>query len=443
MATTAAAPATYSQPSRKGKRAWRKNIDIEPVTSGLEEVREGYRQTGQIPEFEPSGSLAYRIDLTGDADIKKRVEKVQRKLKEDEILAARSKVPAVAVRNRADSSSKDGILKRKQNKEVSARDRARLWRVANSGGGNANHSVIERADVAAFDPWAASSHAPSEPNQSFLEEKKPVRKPDTLLRDPLALTASGKTIPSVPKPHAGRSYNPQFEDWSKLIEEQGEREVLAEQERQRLAAEERERDERTARTIVQAEREEQEQAAMSEHESEWEGFQSEPDEMQLTAKRPERKTPAERNRAKRQKAAARLEKHETKMRTREKQEKQLDTIMRDVESNWQSKVAAKNFDGFSSDEDLGYEDEDVELAKRPKFGKKFKPVSQDLEVVLPDELQDSLRLLRPEGNLLKDRYRTMVLQGKTEGRTPIPMQKKPRRKETEKWSYKDWSLDRS
>lgn len=35
-----AAPAQHKQPSRKGKKAWRKNVDITEVQKGLEEVRE-------------------------------------------------------------------------------------------------------------------------------------------------------------------------------------------------------------------------------------------------------------------------------------------------------------------------------------------------------------------------------------------------------------------
>lgn len=62
-----------------------------------------------------------------------------------------------------------------------------------------------------------------------------------------------------------------------------------------------------------------------------------------------------------------------------------------------------------------------------------------LEVVLADELQDSLRALRPEGNLLKDRYRNMLLNGKLETRRTM-QHKKPKREVTEKWSYKDWKL---
>lgn len=63
-----------------------------------------------------------------------------------------------------------------------------------------------------------------------------------------------------------------------------------------------------------------------------------------------------------------------------------------------------------------------------------------LELVLPDELQDSLRALRPEGNLLGDRFRNLLVNGKIEARKPIFQPKKPKRELTEKWSYKDWKL---
>ena len=35
----AAAPAQYKQPSRKGKKAWRKNVDVTQIQDGLKEVR--------------------------------------------------------------------------------------------------------------------------------------------------------------------------------------------------------------------------------------------------------------------------------------------------------------------------------------------------------------------------------------------------------------------
>lgn len=41
-------PAQHSQPSRKGKKAWRKHVDIGDVEKGLEELRTEERVTGCV-----------------------------------------------------------------------------------------------------------------------------------------------------------------------------------------------------------------------------------------------------------------------------------------------------------------------------------------------------------------------------------------------------------
>ena len=41
-------PSQYTQSSRKGKKAWRKNVDIREVESGLEEIRAEERETGCV-----------------------------------------------------------------------------------------------------------------------------------------------------------------------------------------------------------------------------------------------------------------------------------------------------------------------------------------------------------------------------------------------------------
>lgn len=40
MAAEIEPPRQFNQPSRKGKKAWRKNVDITEVQKGLEDVRE-------------------------------------------------------------------------------------------------------------------------------------------------------------------------------------------------------------------------------------------------------------------------------------------------------------------------------------------------------------------------------------------------------------------
>jgi nucleolar protein 53 len=39
-----AAPQQHKQPSRKGKKAWRKNVDVTEVQEGLEELRDELRK---------------------------------------------------------------------------------------------------------------------------------------------------------------------------------------------------------------------------------------------------------------------------------------------------------------------------------------------------------------------------------------------------------------
>jgi len=65
-----------------------------------------------------------------------------------------------------------------------------------------------------------------------------------------------------------------------------------------------------------------------------------------------------------------------------------------------------------------------------------------LELVLPDELQDSLRRLKPEGNLLNDRFRNLLVNGKLEARKPTSYAASRKRqvKFTEKWWSKDFAI---
>ena len=47
MAPAQTAPAQFKQPSRKGKKAWRKNVDLTDIYAGLESVRDELIQ-GQV-----------------------------------------------------------------------------------------------------------------------------------------------------------------------------------------------------------------------------------------------------------------------------------------------------------------------------------------------------------------------------------------------------------
>lgn len=420
------APQQHKQPSRKGKKAWRKNVDIEEVQHGLDALREQIIQGGPVAE-KPSEEL-FALDTTGSEDIKRKY-KVQKPLKVDEILAKRSAVPAVDSRKRQHSAVTDGVLestnKRQKPDWVSKKEVQRLKNSLNT----TSRLDADKLDSEAsgFDLWAAETPIAVQEDGSTEYVPKPRAKvaPTTLKRAPIPMTADGRPVRAVQQPNAGTSYNPSFEEWDDLLNQEGTKEVEAE--RLRLAE---------AKAAAEKEARVQALAAMPEtnpadDESAWEGFDTENEDSEaLKKKRPQRKTPAQRNKVKRRKEAERLAKHEKKMGDKSKQTEEM------------IKAMIKRSQGDEPDpssETPELEDGDDRVLRRRKRGNAVIP-EKPLEVVLPDELQESLRRLKPEGNLLNDRFRNLLVNGKLEARKVIHQPKKRKVKMTEKWSYKDFSI---
>jgi len=424
MADTEAAPAQYKQPSRKGKKAWRKNVDVTQIQSGLEDVRDQIIQGGVISE--KTADELFAVDIVGSAEIQKEVAKRHKPLKVDEILAKRSAVPAVSTRKRLSEIADDG--KRKKAK-VSGKEYDRLRAIA-YGGEQVNKDVVQTGD-AAYDPWAVQE-VKEDPRFSYLEKKKPKVEPKTLKHAPISQAKTGKAIPSVRKPTGGKSYNPLLEDWQNELMRESDKAVEAEKKRLQEAREEAELMERAAAET------ESDSGEESVWESEWEGF-SDNENKEAKKKRPERKSLSQRNKIKRRKEAQRKAVHEAKMKAKEQQVQEIKRLAKSVEEKEKAREAVRQAleqkNAELADEDDG---EEVELRKK-QFGKTPLPEAT-LEVVLPDELRDSLRLLKPEGNLLKDRFRTFMLQGKVEARRPVAYGKQKKYHLSEKWSYKDWKL---
>lgn len=447
MSDIRAAPQTHSQPSRKGKKAWRKNVDLTQLTQGLSAARDEEIVTGKkaVDIAAVSADELFQLDVDGSEQVRRKARKAHGALKADQILAQRSAVPAVSSRKRPnDGLVTDGVMEKRVKKSggISMHELQRLKNVA-YGGEKMRQDVVTVDRQAAYDPWADQPEPAEDPNLTFVDKKQPKRAPESLREAPIALTKTGKPIPNVRLPNAGRSYNPAFNDWTQLLAREGDKEVAAERKRLQDAEAEAARMERVEEARREAEKTEKMiengEDWQSEYESEWEGIQSDYEDAHLSKKRPERKTPAERNKVKRRKRAEQLARHEARMQERERQAKKIDELRQAVE------VKEKARDEVMKQvQELGaqFEEEDSEGEKELKRGakKRNKVPQAPLEVVLPEELQDSLRRLKPEGSLLTDRYRTMVIQGKTEARKPAPMHRQAKTKATEKWSYKDWRL---
>ena len=432
-----AAPATPRQPSRKGKRAWRKNVDLSEIQDGLDTVREEVIAGGVIKE--KGSDELFATDTTGDAEIAKKTQNGKKLLKAEEILALRSAVPGIDGRKRkAEDRIVPSSAKRVKNGTyVPHKELQRLKNVADG----ANGGALVDENAALHDPWAEPVNT-KDPRLDFLDEAKPKKEPRTLKEAPISLAANGKRVQAVSKPHAGKSYNPLVGDWSALIEREGAAEVSAEHERLIAKADADARIARAEEEAAEVEAQEREQFATdydSAWESEWDGL-SENEQQVYTHKSSTRKTPAERNKVKARKERERAELHEKKMKQREAQEKQIKQIAKEVSVKDKARRAhSMALRTTANDSDADSDDsEDVQLGRR-RHGKLAVPQAP-LEVVLPDELEDSLRRLKPEGNLMQERYRNLLISGKMEVRRKQWQRKQAKKTVSEKWSYKDWKL---
>ena len=379
MATSVEAPQQYKQPSRKGKRAWRKNVDVSDVQEGLEVVRDEVIKglveripycfnehftkqtcTSGIISEKPSDAL-FTLDLTGSEAIQKSYNRLHKPLKADQILAQRSAVPAIDSRKR--SRTTDGVLepsKRRKSNGVTRKEYECLKSIA-YGGESISKDVIKIDAAPDFDPWSTSPNESDnqDPRFSYLEKPKPIRAPRTLKEAPISLAVGAKTVPAVAKPRPGTSYNPAFQDWDQLLTEEGGKEVVAEKKRQSEAEEEKKREDKIAAA------QDEKDGVQTEDESAWEGFESEyENEKWLTKRRPERKTPAERNKVKRRKESERQAAQSAELKKRVHQAQQIRAIAKQVEADVKARASPK-----ARGEDLTLQEVDDRILRRRKLGK--------------------------------------------------------------------------
>lgn len=436
-------PATKSQPSRKGKRAWRKNIDLDDIHEGLEEARELERTVGVKNPDEIEACDLFQIDTKGDESIKTR--KSVKPLKSDEILNRRSAVPALnAPHRKSDNVEK----KKKMIQGVVSNEIHRLMRVAGRAGDSGGLASIEKDGLTISDPydlWGAGEEVKESvmkknkatekedkqykehngpENGSFLDEvqlavshaAKSVR-PSTLDHKPISLVGEGRAK-AVNLPEEGKSYNPSLDAWKELIE----KELGKEQEREELRLkleEERSRIEHIMETV---------ESDMSI--DNLDGNESDDENLEdcsvKSVNKPvvvKTKTRQQRNKEKRHEERLKLE---AELRELKQQIKDLENIPRLLKEEQKKLSEAQEKEKARP----GSKD------RKKKLGK-YHVEDAPLEVKLSEELTENLRRLKPEGNLTKERFRSLQERGLIEVRTKVSRKRKYAPKITEKWGYKD------
>ncbi|KAI8355669.1 ribosome biogenesis protein Nop53/GLTSCR2 [Blakeslea trispora] len=192
-----------TQPSRKGKKAWRKNVDITDVEEAQEELRAVERVVGHT-EIMKDDEL-FTIDVTGDATTKRQLAK-DKPLRVDEILAQRSAVPAV--------KSKNPFKKPEMTDKVASKHEYKnLKRKIENNAPLVPKKKNKKSNQKSYDLWDGRKPMPEAPANDFLPVEVKTKAPKTLNEKPAAVDH----IAAVEAPQGGHSYNPTVEEHQKLL----------------------------------------------------------------------------------------------------------------------------------------------------------------------------------------------------------------------------------
>lgn len=408
-------PAQLRQASRRTKSAWRKNIDISATEAALEDIREQERAIG-APAHTRKDSELFVVDHAGQETATARQARPKRKLRSQEILDARSAVPAVQSRARPEFQLDTKTAAGKANASgMSAKMKKRLRILASRP-----HTGIEGADEVRSAGRLQSDAALAEKHDLWAEPPKERNEwLEPTKRDPVHRPASkvpfgdAANLAAVPAPHPGMSYNPDADAHDELLHD-----ALADA----AAVEQDEADKRALKQQWQG-------VTMRPSDGEFMGMivddgnrdeddqsqddDDEDDDEDAITGQPRRKTKAQRvreARAKEQQLAAARRKQE---RIDRAEISSLPAERRKLTRKAAECIAAREARLAEKSERLH-----TQGIAGERFGKHRIP-EQRKDVQTGDELSESLRQLKPEGNLFWDRFQSLQARGRAEPRRPI------------------------
>ncbi|ORY44419.1 P60-like protein [Rhizoclosmatium globosum] len=361
---------------RKGKKAWKKNVDISNIEDAIDQIRTEKILHGSAI-VDKSNEYLFRIDKKGDE--KAKVSLKNRKLKIEEILEAKSGVAGLPFVGR-----KNTTVALEDEKNLAPGKKAKVISKKESLKGK-KRSVPAPVDL--WGPSAPVEITDDDPNDylAHLRPKK-VKKPSLPDDRPM-------NVPAVKVSHSGSSYNPSFKDHQGLLQAA----LDVELEKARKIEELKQK----MSYPPELDNIDDENFFESDEDDEVEDAEvTEPISKPVAAKR---KTRTERN-----KDAAKLE--------------------RSIKKDLDSKPAKP----------------EKKVSNKPKRLGPLEYKEPLLEIALTEELPDSLRKLKPEGNLFKDRFQSLQERSIIETRVPVGKRgttTKWKKKETERHDYKRFDAE--
>ncbi|KAJ3152449.1 hypothetical protein HDU86_005630 [Geranomyces michiganensis] len=474
-------PPKKAQPGRKGKKAWRKNVDTTHVEEAMHDLRTEERLGGKL--HDKGNDDLFSIDKGGDVEVKRKLK--YGKLRIDEILTPQSafsgitsrKAPktTVDVTTQVGNATKQRKVSKQHAERVDALVKRKLELGVGKIGAQADLAARERIikkrklDIkkGGFDLWAeekdtsaiakvvAAADAGADV-EAYLEPVivKPVKKPVFADTRPVA-------IPAVEITHAGASYNPSFAAHQSALQKAVEEEEVTIAKRASVAkqlAYPAELDELDDETYFDDDSDEEEEVndaaaaapAVSTTEDGAAAADSTPTNTNAPPKPPPssaaapastdkpivlpvngeaRKTRAQRNKELKRAEQARQELAAKQAKKLTQQLNHLGELAKLV-----GKEEREHIRRLQARAELQKKLAEEETRRLGPHA--FKPLPMDVQ--LTEDLADTLRELKPEGNLFKDRFASLQKRTLIEARVPISKASKIRyrRKEKETHDYK-------
>ncbi|KIY72215.1 P60-like protein [Cylindrobasidium torrendii FP15055 ss-10] len=442
LASDTGAPAQHGQTSRKGKKAWRKNVDIRPVEQALEETRAEERLTGSAMHKKADDELFF-VDNKPDTQIQHRVKSTKplQQTTAARIIAERSAVPAVVSRTTATTKRKSTLSHEERDKLLRIAKKPRKGPLntymdpSEFGAGSAIMGLTEAVRRSGgYDPWAASAEpeTPIDELPMGLEhvQKKTIKPPThPKVRDQVESAA-------VLDPHVGTSYNPPVNAHQDLLLKAHAREEKRVQDAAKLALVKNRMDQARANQVDSNSGVFGMKLDTPKDGDEEEGNEGNAEGTEThTRPQPARKTKQQRKKAAKQLAERRL------LANKAANKRMLVAIA-------QAKSLRKELHRTSSQQVEERERLKKEISEKLKGGLaghklgKHKIPEYEVDVQLGEDLSESLRAMKPEGNIFRDRFISLQQRGRLEPRTLVmPMKKKLRHVEYEKHAYKRFDRD--
>ncbi|KAK5616313.1 hypothetical protein CRENBAI_014349 [Crenichthys baileyi] len=424
--------------NRNKKKNWNKYSDINDVEEFLQDVRLQERTTGGLLSEKTDDSLFFvdlgqpekpepKAEAAQHDEGKKRKGKASRPLRIDLILQRDSLVPPPKdilayqqpnakklrrIAQKAERLAAKGVVPRRQKRLLSRRPVDRTAKKAETN---------NNPDRPYYDIWGQEPKVSADPWYLQQTGKKLVKRPEKLNQKPSVLPAVEVIAP-------GGSYNPDFFSHQALLQEAHEVEVQKKKQEDKLERQLaiNKEDKATEETNLR----EQVEGLVEEDENDEEEVapSKEDDEAALAAiavtqKKTERQIKKEK--AEKLKEQQRL----TNRRQTEQQQQlfQLRSIKASIRQQEQ-KTKSKQMQRKSKQE--------AQKAQPRRLGK-LKFQAPDLDVQLSDELAGSLRQLKPEGSILKDRFKSLQKRNLIEPRERAKFKRKLKVKYVEKRAFKE------